>query len=270
MIESFIKQTTKLLASTDIKIYKLSFRDVTINEDEIPSVTFSGRSALFSHLNLNHNLILQLMIFFGVLDAKIDTLHPELEDEPFNRKYNLLPQGDDSKIILKQLYRMLILLRNAAVHNKEAISFENNTIICKPGIKEFTLTKLGLEFIYSAVFQILNPLTANKEYNSGILRRYYDEIKTNVITFKDANGEGLSNISNEIRLQIAVRYEVKNPTYTFDENDLTILKPYDTGSENNGADYLIHFEGHEYIVPSEALSSSNKISKKNLNVWVRN
>lgn len=267
MIESFIKQTTEMLSSSNIRIHQPEIRNVIYQDDGVPMVSGSYGDHLFGRSNLADNLILQLMLFFGIIDAKIDTIYPALEDERFNKKYNALPQNNDFEVILKELYRMLILLRNASVHNKEALSIHNNEIVCTSGIKEFTLTRLGLEFIYTVVFLIINPLTTNQEYNLGILRRYYDEIITNVIVFKDANGEGLSDISNEIRLQFVVRYEIKNPTYSLDENTLTIFKPYDTGSKNYGTDYFIHIEGQDYVVPSEALNPLNNISKKDLQLW---
>ncbi|MBB6023147.1 hypothetical protein HNR77_004247 [Paenibacillus sp. JGP012] len=268
MLESFIQQTTKFLKSSNVRIFKPEYRGVIIKEDGSPSVIFTHNEEMYRSSNLEDNLILQIMVFFGVLDATIDTLYPELEGEGFQKRYSLLPQDNDSNTIIAQIYRILILMRNAAVHNKEAVSIQNNIITFKSGIKELSITKIGLELLYSTVLLFIKPTSSNKEYNMGILRRYYDEIKSNISIFKDNNGEGIVEISDGIRLQVVVRYKVENSQYNVDKDLITILNPHNTGSELYGSDYLIKFENRNISLPSEALDNEYKISRDELLIWV--
>ncbi|GIP20660.1 hypothetical protein [Paenibacillus sp. J22TS3] len=265
MIEAFIKQTISMLEKSDIRIHQPDFRKVVFEDEKKHTVFIEVSDVLYGRSNLSDNLILQLMIFFGILDAKIDSLYPELENDKFEAKFSRLPESNDQELILKQLFRILKLFRNVAVHKRDAVSIENNTITCNSGIKKLVISKLGLELIYSVIFMLLNPLDKNEEYFIGILRQYYDDIKGAVFSFKDAAGEGLPELSNGIRLKWSVRYQVDNPSYEVDENYLTIKNPYDTGYEWYGVDYFI--DGGSFVLPGEALNSDNQISISDLQAW---
>jgi hypothetical protein len=265
MIEAFINQTISMLEKSDIRIHQPNILKVVSEDEKKHTVFLEVSDVLYGRSNLSENLLLQLMIFFGILDAKIDSIHPDLENSSFEGKYSRLPESNDHEQIIKQLFRILKLLRNVAVHKKDSVSIENDTIICKSGNKELVISKLGLELIYSVILMLLKPLGQNEEYFLGILRQYYDDIKNAVSSFKDAAGEVLLELSNGIRLKRGVRYQVENPVYEKDDSYLTISNPYNPGYEGYGVDYFI--DSGSFVLPGEALNSENKISIADLQTW---
>jgi hypothetical protein len=122
----FIEQTLKILKSTDLSIRFPEIYEVTMESDKRHmSMVLEGASG---GLRIKDNFVLQAMIFFGLIDAHIDIHNPELEGKNFMDKYKKLSVADDSSIMAREIYRLLRILRNAAIHSRTAISLDEKNI----------------------------------------------------------------------------------------------------------------------------------------------
>ncbi|UJR54460.1 hypothetical protein [Dickeya zeae] len=75
---------------------------------------------------------------FMLLDAMIDYSHPALMNEGFKYKYNHLPDNSTSDKVIKGIFRILRILRNALIHEVDALQEDGEiiSIIRKKGSKE--------------------------------------------------------------------------------------------------------------------------------------
>lgn len=266
MIESFINQTISVLQKSNVRFHEPEVRKITFNYDEKTRILITGYSEVFfNKSDLSDNPLAQLLLFFGVFDAHIDIKHPEFEDKRFEQKYSLLPENNDEDIVVKQVYRILTLLRNIAVHNKSTLSINDEIISCKKGEKELQISREGLELTYTVICMLVNPRSSNAEYYLGLLRQYYDDINGNIIVLKDKYGEKLPELSNGIRLKRHVRIQIENPLYELGEAYLKITPPDISMQYWEGLDYYI--DGGEFIIPEEALDTEDKLLISDLHLW---
>jgi hypothetical protein len=228
----------------------------------------------YGRASISENYILVVILFFSVLDGKVDMDFPHLEGKSYLKKYKELPKSNDDEIIHSQIFRILKALRNASIHSKTAFEVNSNILTCSYKTKKGTpinieITTTGLELVFTIVLQLLSPI---EDYRNQSLRRtYYDDIKSQTITFTDeCESSGLLNITNEIRLKRGVRYHIKNPTFIVGNGSVQITRIYHLDAETQlfqSCDYEIQIEGNQYIIPSEVLDSSNKVSLVELTNW---
>ncbi|WP_136603816.1 hypothetical protein [Paenibacillus dokdonensis] len=273
MLTEFIKQTTAFLQKTDIRLHETEIRQIIFEDDKHLLMTdmFADTYGIAS---ISENYILVVILFFSVLDGKVDMDFPHLEGESYYKKYKELPKSIDDEIIHSQIFRILKALRNASIHSKTAFEVNGNILTCSYTTKRDTpiyieITTTGLELVFTVVLQLLSPI---QDYRNQSLRRsYYDDIKSQTITFTDeCESGGLLDITNEIRLKRGVRYHIKNPTFNVGNDFVQITRIYNLDVETQlfqSCDYEIQIGGTQYIVPSEVLDSSNKVSLVELTNW---
>lgn len=234
MLKNFVAQTINLLKRSDITIRSTEFREVTFEDSDNNTHTVNiSVSDCFNATSLADNLILQVMIFFSVLDAKIDIMFPDLQGESFRKKYQKIPKTDDNLIILSQIFRIFKILRNASVHSMNAITINDNVINVSYSFGntnyELEINKPGLELLYTLVLDFIDPVVLNEKYSAGLRRTLYDDLKGHIHKLSDEFGHtGLENISSGLRLKRIVRYQVTNPTYEIRDNHLIINSIYET------------------------------------------
>ncbi|GAA0486928.1 hypothetical protein GCM10008986_10430 [Salinibacillus aidingensis] len=275
MIDDFIKQTVSFLERTNTRIHTPETRTVTY-EGNTTSLLMSDSEVVYVNTaNISDNVHLGIMLFFSILDAKVDLLYPELDGKSFRQRHKRLPKTNDDELILSQLFRILKLLRNASVHSKNSIIIKNNEITCsyinKKTKFQLIITKLGLELIYSLILEFVKPSMSTSLYWESIRRTYYDDIKANITLFVDDLGDNnLLDISNEIRLKRSVRYRITNSTFKIEKGYLLIERPYglnENEKECLSCDYEVTYGEKAYLIPSEALDINNKIDVAHLYLW---
>lgn len=276
MIDQFIKQTISFLKRTDTRLHFPEVRKVTF-EDDSPTHHLSITDTVYMNsASISNNILLESMIFFSLLDAKIDELHPELESQSFRSRCMSLPRNDDDEIITRELFRILKVLRNATVHSKSSIELINGGIKCSylnRGTQfELEITRLGLELIYSLIFEILSSKYKKDAYHMGIRRSYYDAIQNELKKFQDDidDNMALNNLSNGLRLKRIVRYRITDSKYCISNSHLTITRPYvieEFVRLHYGCDYDLSFDGKNYLVPEECLNTEHSIEISQLSEW---
>ncbi|RSK28759.1 hypothetical protein EJF36_18815 [Bacillus sp. HMF5848] len=274
MLETFMQQTMNLLKYSDIRLHTVENRAVRLEEKGRFTLFLEGDEVV-TRSRIEDNITVQIMLFFTLLDAKIDTMYPRLEGCSLKHKYHSLPNDSDDNVIFSQVYRLLRILRNNAIHTMSSTTIEDNIIKSSGKYDRVHITKMGYELLASIVYYIMAPnKNENRNYRSAILRSYYDDLQTEILFQEDdINVNQLLPLSNAVRLKRSVRYKVTNTEFIVDQDSLTITRPYELTYKNEhnwaGVDYEIQYEGSTYVVPSEVLNLNGKltISRENLESW---
>lgn len=270
MNNEFIEQTLKILKYTDLPIRFPEIIEVRMaNDKRNMHMVLEGASG---GLRLKDNFVLQAMIFFGLMDAYIDLHSPELEGERFLDKYKKLAASNDSSIMAKEIYRLLRILRNAAIHSRTAISLdEKNIEATTTDDSKLYLSITGLELIYTFVLLLIQEDNSSDEYKTSLLRTYYDGIGQAIIFLKDKAGNHLTDISTAPRLKREVRYRVQNPVFQVDSDSQSLLiKKYTLNvseATHRDYEYVVLMNNFSYLIPNEVLDESGKIGLKDINKW---
>lgn len=277
MINNFVRQTIELLKRSDIIVRPTEIRPVEFNyEENINSKTIHlSVHDYFGGADLANNFILQIMIMFSILDAYVDLKHPLLQGKSYRKKYKALPQNTDDEIILKEVFRLFKVLRNASVHSMSSISLANDSVVVSFQHLEtnysLEITKKGVNLLFTYVLDVLRPIKELTPYHlEGLNRKIYDQIINEINTFTDDFGTGLQNISNELRLKRIVRYYVKNPKYLIQNNKIQITSIYELESivkDYYGVDYFIEINFDKYLIPEEVLMDY-RVPVNELERWV--
>jgi hypothetical protein len=232
----------------------------------------------YSSVNANKiggNSLLVQMVIFSLIDSFIDLVHPSLEGLSFRKRYQGLPSSSDSDVIFMEGYRILKLIRNAAIHSRGAISTLNGNLQIQ---YTFNNTNFTLQCSADAVLWLYSILilyvrmdwVGSSYYREAVYRSYYDRVVSGIHLFSDEFGTSLCQISSGMRLKITVRYLVENPKYTVNAAGEIAFERYklDPGCEASyGADYLLNRDGRQFLVPDEALGSGGELSAGALENW---
>lgn len=273
MLNDFINKTVKILRDSDIRIHMPEHCEVEIKEHPIQRMNLVSKCCINK---LEDNLIFHLMVFFSLLDSFIDSKFPELDGISFKQKYLRLRRESDNEIIIKEVFRILKIFRNASTHSKSAIIIQSNSNILvnyQFNRTDFTLnlTKKALVLIYYVIFLFLDNERYSKYYLSGLLRTYYDDLKSEIMIINDDIGNCLDNISNGLRLKRIRRYKVLNPIYKLDSSTGTIsicrFNVPELESQYCSCDYLVKLHEENYLIPDEVLGQIGDISLSESENW---
>ncbi len=274
MINDFIEKTIKLLQCSDIIIRIPENRKLEI--EGVEKLLCIKTSEVYCQMELQENLIIHVMIFFTLLDTYIDIRYPNLEGESFAKKYCNLKVSNDMEVMIREIYRILKMFRNASIHSRNAICVrDDNVIIVDYPFRgtnfKLEMSKSCLELIYTLIFLIIKDNKYPIIYIEGLMRTYYDDIKSSVTISDDFGTNNLTSISSGLRLKRIVRYEVENPTFTIDSNTqmITINKNQlcEWEQEHCSIDYKITVDGKCYLIPDETLEEGGVINISDLTSW---
>ncbi|MBI5846338.1 MAG: hypothetical protein HZB31_00015 [Nitrospirae bacterium] len=269
MNNEFLKQTLKALEHTDMAIHFPEIREVIIEKDKreihIALIASSGG------FRLKDNILLQIMVFFTLLDAYVDLHSPHLEGKGFATKYKSLPIADDLNIMTKEIYRLLRILRNASIHSRTAITHNNTKIEAVSSDSRLELEIKGLDLIYTFVLLLLEGDHTIAAYKTALLRTYYDDIGQALISVQDTFGDRLTSVSAGPRLKRGVRYRLQNASFQMKESGryITIKKEDIKGAEASWADYDYVFTISDvvFMIPNEILTEPSEILVADLSKW---
>ncbi|MED3351794.1 hypothetical protein P4388_24755 [Bacillus thuringiensis] len=277
MMNNFIEQTIDLLKRSDIYVRQTEIRPVKFKFEEgknSPSLHLSCSDS-YGGAKLSNNFILQTMMMFTVLDAAIDIRYPHLQGESYRKKYQSLPNSTDDEIILKGIFRVFKLFRNASVHSMSSINYDSDKMSVSYTYRHTSynieISKYGFELLFTYILDILDPLDKfTSHHHTSLNRKIYDEIKREIITFNDEFGAGLLDISNQIRLKRVVRYYIENPKYLKVDGNIQITSIYELEpmiEDHYGVDYFIELDSLQYLIPAEVLNN-NQISTDEMQHWI--
>jgi len=269
MLNEFINQTGRLIKQSDIRIHVPEIIKLEGN-----TLHMDGHHESCSSARLNQNFLLNAFMFFGMLDAYVDSKYPSLVGESYAQKLRHLPSTTLSESVLKDVYRIYKVIRNATIHNAGSIASNGDRISIQYEFRntqyEIEISKMGLELLHSIVYEIIYPFEPRSIVYSEMFRvSLLTALRSEVIRFNDENANLGLQACDEYAYKYGRRYRPKNVDYTVDDNLLTIQNPYSihpVESNFSGVDYEIKKEGEIYLVPSEAMNNGT-ITLDKLSTW---
>lgn len=206
---------------------------------------------------------------FMLLDAIIDHSHPSLMNEGFKYKYNHLPENRASDKVIKGTFRVLRVLRNALIHEVDALQEKSETIsiIRKKGSKESLQIKRKAINILNFIVWYSAKNDLSLYYNELVIVCAYNCLVADIVEINDDIAEKLLPLSFDTKLKTFRRYEVSGVKVETVGNKMIIqrvsfvhdLPDGNTGVIHKGvvtgsADYVINIDGKTYLIPDECLS----------------
>ena len=271
VLNDFISQTIKLLEKANFSLRFPEICDTKLDGDT-QSISFKFVSYITS-IDIKHNFLLISSISFLLIDVYLDTIYSQLEGKSFKERYENIKNTNDINIILKEIYRILKLIRNATIHSRSAISVKNDVYIIHYDFRNtcfyLKISKKTFENLISLVLFIIKIKNSNiiNEYLVAILRTYYKGLNNNIV-IKDEFSTQLLNISSSICLKNIRRFRVLNPRYEIIGSSVKIepLKIHERERAYSAADYIIEINSKKYLIPEEVLIN-NTIELQDLSKW---
>lgn len=279
MDTNFLNQTVKFIKQSDLILYPTVYRPYEYIKNDDGQLILSGNLYAEDYINrprLSNNLILQIIVIFSALDAKIDKDYPALQGQTFRNKYRNLPNSSDDEIILKECFRIFKLLRNAATHSMNSISIIDEDIIADYYFNDthynLKITKVGISWLFTYIIELFDSRTSpTLNHSIALKRELFELLKNEISAFSDDFGNGLNPISSDLKLRRIVRYLIKGSPFEINSDKLKIKKPYkfiETYEKDYGADYLIQVSDNEtYLIPGEVLSNDYDIKLADAQNW---
>lgn len=209
---------------------------------------------------------------FMLLDAYVDSLHPNLMNEGFKYKYKKLPESNNCEKIIKGIFRILRIVRNALIHEVDALNAKIDTvnITRKKGSKEsLRIRRKAINTLNFIVWYcVKNDLSVY--YNELVLVTAYNRLVNGIIQIEDESGSDVLPVQSDITLKSFRRYKVTgmkveelNGKLILQRKEFLIDFTDDiTGIEHKDvtyacSDYLFDIGEKTYFVPDECLTVSN-------------
>jgi len=201
---------------------------------------------------------------FMILDSYIDSIFPKMESENFINKYKLLPRNNNIELIFSQLYRIMLLFRNALVHHINGINrkkdmleinFKHNKIdyelsITYKGIK--TIKDMILCYFY---YEHKNYSYYYKEY---LYYSFFDDITKEIIKFNDKEGSIIK--INSTKINRFERFNCNSIDYKTTDNIIHFDIPREFVKKNNlPIDIYITLNEKSFIIPIEVIEEKNQM-----------
>ena len=267
MFQDFLEKTLNLIRKSNFRLLIPQIREINLSQNGTRTIYIAIEDSVSSiSIDFENNPILLSMITFSLIDTFIDLKYPQLEGLSFKRKYEKLDHN-----VLREIYRILKLLRNAVVHMKSAVEFKDDSCVISYTWKNTSfyleLNKIAYRTLITLAFILIKVQVENIyhfKYIQALIHSYYNEIRKS-IKIQDEFGDNLESISYDITLNFSpIRYQVKNPSIK-EEYGTLIIEIVDNDI-SRFADYVIRLNGKDYLIPNEALKA-DRIAISELPDW---
>jgi len=247
---------------------------------DIDWITHDGKRSSFissmqgRRVSIEQNQHLKLMMIFSILDFHVDAIHPGMEGKPYSQKYKDLPSTGDYDLMLRELFRVAKVMRNALVHNPSAFSIANGNVKIGylRGKTDFhmKMSKEALDSFYTAIVMYLKGDMGRGSYFLGIMRSFYANMQAGIAVFSDEFGNALEQPSSSLKMKPYTRLVHPNSPHQISGGLVRILVPERKAPAWEGLDFHITHNGDDFLIPREALSEDLSISEHDLiNNWRR-
>lgn len=261
-------------------IKELLFEIRTVNERYYESeIKFEGNTKVIyaSSCNKNNSLRLdnnfgRLMtifpLFFSCLDSIIDIENPELVGNNFKRKYNNMKIQTEADKVIKEVYRIMIIIRNVSAHDINSCIFNSKIDInyeFKGTNYILDMSQKGLRLIYGIILTILNensyPNFQINSYKDGIYVDFYRKILEEINNIQDDKTLSIINIDFYIDYSRDKLHDVK-----FSIANNKIKFNYELHKHSN-INFYINYNNENYVIPQEILDQHFEISLSSIEKW---
>ncbi|GLQ29523.1 hypothetical protein [Litoribrevibacter albus] len=275
MNQPFIYNTLFFIENSDLHLMLPNIDHLNVSEDGGVGISIELSDSLCKN-RLNGNWFLTQSIFFSLLDSIIDLNSPNLEGASFKRRYEDLDQSSPKKLVFKELYRVVKLIRNTIVHQKSAIdSNENGLSISYTNTRgtqfSFCITNLGVRLLHTVCFLVCKTFKQDSFYIEYIINSYYELMLSEISGMSDEFGSSLNRNNGLDKLPSTSIYRVRDTKYTFSgENQTYFVSTLARAKRdpNRAYEYIIKVQSSLYIVPHERISENGAITKEEIDKWL--
>jgi len=200
---------------------------------------------------------------FKLMDIVIDEKHSEVKGENFKERCKHLKKDTDDEIIFSQIYRLLIVFRNAEEHDRDSISIDNDNIVINRKDKNLKLVVKNyiIKYLLSYAFYYnkVRTIKINDSYKENIALWYYEKIISSILDYKENNNDikliqpKKSSILSAIRdrhICENIRYEKQGDIITF-----IIKQKFLYSVESNCLDFVFTIDNKSYMIPYEIVQN---------------
>jgi len=214
------------------------------------------------------------MQFFCLLDAIIDFKHPALKNKNFKERYERLSnnKNTDFCIIFMEIYRLMTIFRNKVVHNKDAITFDDNSFEINDKLIQLKISIEGVRLLNTIVILLCQMIDMQDGYSLHILNNYYTKILAQISKFSDNHGKPLLkpkvspivfNLPFINRIQDA---QIENK----DDERIISIKILDDSLilPSESYEYKVFHKSKHYYIPHEFLIKlKREITEDDISAW---
>jgi len=276
-MNAFICHTLMMLEDVGMSVEYPHIQHITVDEN--------GKCAIHSNLSLmqgkrvsiEQNTRLKFLILFVLLDAHLDATYPKMEGESYHKKCENIPDESEYDFILKQVFRVAKVIRNALVHNQSLFCITSNGVHVdyKRGKSHFCLNMSREAFndLLTAIVMYIKGDMGKGNYFLGIVRSIYTDIRTGITQFEDEFSRMLEPSREGIKLNWRMRQFVQNPPYNCISDVIRFIYEVNKIPRGEGADspyyeinpdFCIIYKNEKFLVPREALDHELSIKKYDL------
>lgn len=264
----FISHTLMMLkdAGMSIKYPKICY--ITLDENGNSKMYIESNLIQGKRVNVEQNQQMKFLMLFTLLDFHVDASYPELEGKGYREKCESLPTQGDYNLILRQLFRVAKVIRNALVHNQSSFVISEGEIsvnYCR-GKYHFCLNMSWEEFqdFQTAIVMYVRGDMGKGSYFMGIMRAMYASILEGITQFNDEFGSALEQPTAGIKMKRHARKIVMHPPYETCDDALRFPNAVCETLEWEGLDLYIVRNDKEFLVPREALDENLSITEHDL------
>lgn len=218
-------------------------------------------------VTIDQNLVVKFITFFSILDFFIDLKYPALAGKAFAKKYENLPSDNDYDLILKNIFRIMKIIRNVITHSVSSLTSENGVISAKYKYrnKDFSIKIDGhaLSIIYTLISMYVRSDLGKGEYFLSFAKTMYTSV-CNKLEIIDEFKDPITIDHSGLKLNTHRRMIILDQEYEREEY-LKFKIPSDTKYPPGvGFDFLVKVDGEYFLVPKDALTNDFMISVSEL------
>jgi len=219
------------------------------------------------------SLLLALTSSYALLADWQESLQPELAELGSWQRYLALPKRSASEKLIAEIFRILRILRLAAIHRTGSLEVREDGLIrayCDYNRCALTLltTQTGLELLVSAVSYYLESLSQpySDAYVERLLGQYFSDIVDEIRSFGDED-RVLFQFRQKGWFNRQQRLDCDNPRVQLDDEHYRIdMGKYAADPARYPLDFYISLDDRLYILPVEVLKEGC-ISRSELPKW---
>jgi hypothetical protein len=258
------------LARNNINLILPSFNKLIIDHE---TNVYNFQERLYDYIGVREyctegsiTILDQINKSFDLLDSVLDNENAGMTGKSFTHKYNAINRDtEDHAIVFSQIYRILMVLRNAKVHESESIFFDGNNIFVDRKNKDIKLIikKDILDYIlsYAIYYTNVRNIEINECYKHNIALWYYSKIKPLIFEFIDSGNsiKLLDTKKDTILAGIDYRYICENVHFVIQNNNIKLcIKQkflYSANQNNSLLDFVFDFGNKHFMVPYEIIKN---------------
>jgi len=273
-MNAFIYHTLTMLEDAGLSINYPKIQPITLDENGRIKMHANTPLIQGNRVSIEQNPQMKFLILFTLLDFHVDAAHPELEGKSYRQKYLNLPSQSDYNLVLRQLFRVAKIIRNALVHNQSSFSVADNhfSVDYRHNRQHFCLkmSREAFKDFHTAIIMYVRGDMGKGSYFLGIMRSMYASILAGITEFNDDFGSLLEQPTTGIKMNRHQRYVVLHPPYEACGGALRFPVAASQIPEYADMDFYFSHNDTEYLVPREALDEKLSIMGHDLIVdWKR-